>query len=1107
MFTDCLEGWDTGQNGEFHWSRLPSVFPADARVSLRDNVSFEDTELSYAEYADYLEQCAPGLDVSEMPLYYGKDLHPPAEWLAATQRNMPKQFLEKEGGDLLACPDQPSFAPETLMVYLGVDGTYTCAHFDLCATLGHNLLLDSDPGPTSIWFMMRSCDHAAASKFWEENGGCLEKDNCFLSWDVLAFAPFPVYVVLQGKGDFVLVPSDGAHQVFNKGRNVKISWNRFPPSCIEAAYWRVLPRYRAVARNETYRIVGLAYHGMSHWSALVEQQLRDGGDAAALLLCGRDLHALLAVMGDFVFNMRLDEKDEFWDRFLLPPLSNDEEEVEEEEAAFQDEEEEQAEKKNGETPAIVAATAAGDAKPTPKKKRKVRSTRTLAKSVSEKDPRKWTRVEKPLEPPQVLQLPEETLTTVLTCDICNADIFCRFVKCDACEADNKACDFCVRCVSEQRGCVLHREQLRMCQVVPLEAILARYESAYAVYVRACVKAQGQLPQLAPIEDVMSAARRSDTTMAALLMSGALRSRETGCHQCRGDVSKKACHDMVPCSRCANLYCDQCIWNRYGDKLTAKLQAKKWVCYACKKTCNCDRCKATFNFMSFLPYGARTISTVPSYLLPLHDRAAPTHTITGIGAHSFKFLVPLRVYPAPEEWQQVAFVHQLLVRNKQGQPWPARRALCDEEEKAADWGRPKHVCVSFFGGLGTAWVALADVALHPRAEDYRAARPDDVAAGKRYDKAVEKAIAHSKPVRKQSKKRNGPPTVAAGAKKEVAEAVTDPAAEIDQGQVKEEEDKMGQVLDEQQYTQVEVEGPRAGEAMRDRPKRAPKAPKRRKVDREPRERPKRPPQNPEVVMQPTRLRQRVARVRFEEDDNEDEELKDQSDDSEAQMEMESRAEKQRRGSAAKKFKESEGDLPDVLPVSAFEQFCREHSGEEGPQKSQLWSLAKQFIKCEAENDGRIGRERRIMGRLRQKLRMLFGREPQYDDPEVGEWILVEWLLEATDQTEWYRGQVVKKDRLGGYQVLYDDGQLLCEEELQAKQVRRLPPPQSPIAPLPEAKATLAEAEEALPEQLEVELEHALKESQDQGEEEEEHEEEARRGARRRSTSVKCKSLVV
>ncbi len=533
MFTDCLAGWDTGHNGEFHWSRLPSVFPPDAKVTLRDNITFQDKDLTYGEFAAYLEQQAPGEDVSSLPLYYGKDLHPPLEWVEATQRNLPKQFLEKEGGDLLACPDNPAFAPETLMTYLGVNGTYTCAHFDLCATLGHNLLLDSDPGPTSIWFMMRSCDHAAASKFWKENGGSLEKDNCFLSWDVLAYAPFPVYVVLQGKGDFVLVSSDGAHQVFNKGRNVKISWNRFPPSCIEAAYWRVLPRYRDVGRSETYRIVGLAYHGMNEWRRLVEAELARGleTDRGKLVLLGRDLGSLLNVIGDFVFQMELNTGDDFWNRVILQPdeFELKEEEEEEEEEAVGKGKEEAEEASPVTTAAVVSvstdaihgdsivlvpseATAApasepnslpisgdapqpmdlreelmeveeeeeeleleqGSASSATPKRRKKRRVRRRPQLTTETDPRKWTRLQEPVTPPEIVSMPEDTLSTVLTCDICFADVFCRFVKCDECERARKACDFCVKCVAEQRGCLEHRHRLRLCELFPLDTIRANY---------------------------------------------------------------------------------------------------------------------------------------------------------------------------------------------------------------------------------------------------------------------------------------------------------------------------------------------------------------------------------------------------------------------------------------------------------------------------------------------------------------------------------------------------------------------------------------------------------------------------------------------------------
>lgn len=258
----------------------------DAALTLRNNVTFADQvaraprraaraaltlvqQLTYTEFAAYLERCAPNNPAEDAePLYYGKDLVPPTEWVDTTRQHLPAWLNERQDNDVLGVVERP---PETLMVYIGVNGTHTCGHFDLCASLGHNLLLASDPGPTSIWYVIRTQDREAAKRFWEFKGGTLFADNSFLPASMLRHAPFPVYVVFQGEGDLVLVPPMSAHQVFNKGRNVKISWNRLPPRSVELGYFHVLPEYRLVGRPETYRLVELAYRALGVWAAQLQQ--------------------------------------------------------------------------------------------------------------------------------------------------------------------------------------------------------------------------------------------------------------------------------------------------------------------------------------------------------------------------------------------------------------------------------------------------------------------------------------------------------------------------------------------------------------------------------------------------------------------------------------------------------------------------------------------------------------------------------------------------------------------------------------------------------------------------------------------------------------------
>lgn len=70
--------------------------------------------------------------------------------------------------------------------------------------------------------------------FWREAGGELEHDNLFLPLDVLARAPFPVYVVRQREGDCTMVGPDTVHEVYNCGDiSVKLAWNVLPTRSLE----------------------------------------------------------------------------------------------------------------------------------------------------------------------------------------------------------------------------------------------------------------------------------------------------------------------------------------------------------------------------------------------------------------------------------------------------------------------------------------------------------------------------------------------------------------------------------------------------------------------------------------------------------------------------------------------------------------------------------------------------------------------------------------------------------------------------------------------------------------------------------------------------------
>ncbi|KAF9388944.1 hypothetical protein CPC16_006147 [Podila verticillata] len=98
---------------------------------------------------------------------------------------------------------------------MGTEGTWTPAHIDQCGAIGHNLMAWADDDSRSIWFMISAKDKKNAEKFWRSLGHPLEYEGYFASVEELKTANFPIYVIEQKLGDFVMVPSESYHQVVN----------------------------------------------------------------------------------------------------------------------------------------------------------------------------------------------------------------------------------------------------------------------------------------------------------------------------------------------------------------------------------------------------------------------------------------------------------------------------------------------------------------------------------------------------------------------------------------------------------------------------------------------------------------------------------------------------------------------------------------------------------------------------------------------------------------------------------------------------------------------------------------------------------------------------
>ncbi|KAJ3284727.1 hypothetical protein HK104_009808 [Borealophlyctis nickersoniae] len=299
--TPCIhadEGWDAivaktkevverdgiplvikGVTQTFNWDKnlfgaewLRTVWGSN-EIPVRNNDTRTDSHMTMAEYMDYI--CSPS--PRDPPRLYGKDLTCPKEWETASAQLLPEFFRYKGANDLIGCLS-PEGQVENLMIYVGFHGTWTPGHKDMCGCWGHNIMLDAEnDNSTSLWFMAASPDKHKAEAYWREKGQDLDTDDYFMGVEDLANAPFKVYVIEQRVGDFVIVPSETAHQVVNKGGyTVKLAWNRHTPQSLKNCYYEVLPILRRMLKPEIYRNKEIVHAAVVRYSEQFQEMEKHG---------------------------------------------------------------------------------------------------------------------------------------------------------------------------------------------------------------------------------------------------------------------------------------------------------------------------------------------------------------------------------------------------------------------------------------------------------------------------------------------------------------------------------------------------------------------------------------------------------------------------------------------------------------------------------------------------------------------------------------------------------------------------------------------------------------------------------------------------------------
>ncbi|KAI0385554.1 hypothetical protein F5Y04DRAFT_246137 [Hypomontagnella monticulosa] len=251
---------------------------------------------------------------------YLKDIDCPPEWYDHLKKVIPPNVfymnenisenpnLGARNDDIFGAPERTaavagdlmSSLPEemraqNLMCYIGHEGTYTPAHREMCASLGQNIMVEASgdengekPG-SSIWFMTETKDREVVREYFLSMlGHDIEIEKHFAQINAWKKANFPVYIVEQKAGDFILIPPLAPHQVWNRGtRTMKVAWNRTTVETLDLALHEALPKARLVCRDEQYKNKAIIYFTLEKY--YTELEAAEESSEVGLLGFGQEL--------------------------------------------------------------------------------------------------------------------------------------------------------------------------------------------------------------------------------------------------------------------------------------------------------------------------------------------------------------------------------------------------------------------------------------------------------------------------------------------------------------------------------------------------------------------------------------------------------------------------------------------------------------------------------------------------------------------------------------------------------------------------------------------------------------------------------------------------
>ncbi|CAG8043297.1 unnamed protein product [Penicillium olsonii] len=286
--TEVVRDITKKKNTTFSMGHYLQSLPLLARRMTTNDYARKDRQRLYMkdidcpqEWHDFLKNIIPPslFYLNEAP----KNFQGPASGMT-TPSDFPRtadRTLIAPAGDLMSSLPANQRA-ENLMCYIGHEGTYTPAHQEMCASLGHNLMVEAShegqehgqqtASGSSIWLMTDNKDRHVVAEYWMSVlGHDIDIEDFFAPLHAWQIAPFTTWVVEQKPGDLILVPPLAAHQVWNRGtRTMKVAWNRTTVDTLELALREALPHARMVCRDEQYKNKAIVYFTLERYSKLLQ---------------------------------------------------------------------------------------------------------------------------------------------------------------------------------------------------------------------------------------------------------------------------------------------------------------------------------------------------------------------------------------------------------------------------------------------------------------------------------------------------------------------------------------------------------------------------------------------------------------------------------------------------------------------------------------------------------------------------------------------------------------------------------------------------------------------------------------------------------------------